>query len=462
MNTKTKILIVDDDLDICKLLENFLSKKGYQVRTKQSGEAALAELKKEAYDLLITDYRIPDRNGLELLRSSKTLKPDLGVIVITGYSDIRNAVEVIKYGAYDYVTKPLYPEELLGTVKRALAARQEPEQEKPSETKKSEKGRTLSQRRDEEKYLIGKSRRSRDIYKNMKIVAPTEMSVLIEGETGAGKELVAREIHRMSNRSDKPFVAIDCGALPKDIAGSEFFGHEKGAFTGAVMARDGRFKLADGGTLFLDEIGNLSYEIQLKLLRVLQERKFTRIGGMKDIEVDVRILTATNEDLKQEVEQGTFREDLYYRLNEFRITLSPLRNRNEDLEEFVDLFLEKANAELGKDVKGVDPEVMDRFKKYTWPGNLRELKNVIKRSVLLTTGECVELNSLPNEIKSGLSHQPEAKVEEGLKGAAEAAERMKILDALKETGNNKSKAAELLNIDRKTLYNKLKSLEINA
>jgi len=462
MSTQENILIIDDDLDICTLLQSYLSKKGFFVEVKHSGNDGLRELSKNKYDLLITDYRLPDQTGMELLKSAKNLYPEIGVIVITGYSDIRMAVEVIKFGAFDYVTKPLYPEELLNTVKDALRSGKEKTEEKSTPKKSSPNSRSSDSSATRQNYIIGENARSKVVYENMKLVAPTDMSVLIRGETGTGKEWVAKEIHRLSKRSDNPFVAIDCGALPKDIAGSEFFGHEKGAFTGALASRDGRFKLADGGTLFLDEIGNLSYEVQLKLLRVLQERKFTRIGGTKDISVDVRILAATNDDLRKAVEEGEFREDLYYRLNEFQLTLSPLRNRNEDLDAFVDLFLAKANDDLGKEVKGLSPEVKEKFKEYTWPGNLRELKNVIKRAVLLTKDEVISISAIPNEISMGSAVSNGSHREGDLKTAAKEAERKRIVDALEETGNNKSKAARLLNIDRKTLYNKLKELNISA
>ncbi|MCZ4407442.1 sigma-54 dependent transcriptional regulator [Cryomorphaceae bacterium 1068] len=456
MDTNHHILVIDDEVDICLLLKRFLERKGFIVTTVHKGSDGLKAVSKTAFDLVISDFRLPDYNGLDLLKEMKALRPAVPFIIITGYSDIRMAVEVIKYGAFDYVTKPLYPEELLNMVNEALnqsepAIKSSPTKQKASSTKSS--GNNF-------KYHKGESAGSQSLYKNMTIVAPTPMSVLIHGETGTGKEFVAKEIHRLSERSDKPFVALDCGALPKDIAGSEFFGHEKGAFTGAVSSREGKFKLADGGTLFLDEIGNLSYEIQLKLLRVLQERKFTKVGGSKDTEVDVRILAATNENLRQAVNEGNFREDLYYRLNEFSLTLNPLRNRKDDIEVFTNLFIDQANEQLHRKVSGITDDVMDKFKSYSWPGNLRELKNVVKRAVLLTEGDTIELDSLPEEIKYGISHT-DGPVDDSLKSVANHAERDRILSVLAQTGNNKSKAAKILNIDRKTLYNKLKLFDIN-
>ncbi|HKL02454.1 MAG TPA: sigma-54 dependent transcriptional regulator [Cryomorphaceae bacterium] len=460
-----RILIIDDEVEICQLLERFLSRKGYVVDTAYRGKDGLQKHRKNPYDLIITDFRLPDISGLDLLKEAKSIHRSIQVIVITGYSDIRMAVEVIKYGAFDYVTKPLYPEELLHLVQDALKTDNTEREEIQGKTEEKEDRKPDKQsskksagRRGDE-YLIGNSAKSRNIYKNLEIVAPTNMSVLITGETGTGKEYVAREIHKLSKRSEEIFIALDCGALPKDIAGSEFFGHEKGAFTGASTTRDGKFKLADGGTLFLDEIGNLTYDIQLKLLRVLQERKFSRIGGSKDFEVDVRIIAATNENLKALVDEGRFREDLYYRLNEFHVALPPLRSRKEELKIFTDKFIEDANAQLEKEVTGLSEEVAEKFEAYSWPGNLRELRNVLKRCVLLSQGEYIGLETLPEEIIYG-SEQGEEDSKDSLRGAAHEAERERILEVLAETGNNKSKAARILNIDRKTLYNKLKNYNI--
>lgn len=457
-----KILVVDDEFDILSLLERYLSKHGYEVTTATTAGGALEGLRKGAKDLVITDFRLPDMTGLELLKEIKGLDVATKVIMITGYSDIRMAVEVIKYGAADYLTKPLYPEELLNLVKETLNGKGAEEAAHKQKDPKKKRPKSPEGGESDTDFVLGSSPASQHLHQHIEMVAPTPMSVVITGETGTGKEYVARRIHDLSDRSEGPFVAIDCGALPKDIAGSEFFGHEQGAFTGALKSKDGKFKLADGGTLFLDEVGNLSYEIQLKLLRVLQERKFTRVGGNKDIEVDVRILTATNEDLKTAVKKGTFREDLFYRLNEFNVELAPLRMRPEDLDDFTERFIRSANALLGKTVQGLSDEVREKFRAYAWPGNLRELRNVIKRAVLLAKGELIELSTLPGEIAYG---EPEVRDETGsgadsLKSAAEHAERDKIIKVLEQTGNNKSKAARLLNIDRKTLYNKLKNYGI--
>src|SRR5690554_408346 len=460
----SKILIIDDEIEICLILDKFLTRKGFKIQTCHTGKDGLALLQKNTFDLIISDFRLPDYTGLELLKEIKANRQENKVIIITGYSDIRMAVEVIKYGAIDYITKPLFPEELLSLIKQSIADTSKmtpniPGAAKTSKSAANKETQTSSTNRDHNPYIVGKGRASQIIQKNIEIVAPTPMSVIITGETGTGKEYVAKEIHRLSKRSTGPFVAIDCGALPKDLAGSEFFGHVKGAFTGAVSDKEGKFQYADGGTLFLDEIGNLSYEIQMKLLRVLQERKFTKIGGTKDISIDVRILAATNDNLKKAVEEGDFREDLYYRLNEFNIELLPIRSRQEDLEEFISCFIELANAQLDKNVKGVTEDVLKQFKNYNWPGNLRELRNIIKRSVLLAQGKLIDLTSLPEEIIYSAKRDVETHTST-LKGVANEAERERILKVLTQTGNNKSKAAKILNIDRKTLYNKLKNYDL--
>lgn len=458
-----KILVIDDERDILTLLDRYLTKHGFDITTSSTANTGLELLKKASFDLVISDFRLPDMTGLELLKQVKALDMGTAVIIITGYSDIRMAVEVIKYGAADYLTKPLYPEELLHLVRETLDTKSNASESESKSAKKSKVKSGLPGKKDSTEFVSGKSPASQHLNQHLEMVAPTPMSVVISGETGTGKEFAARRIHELSDRSGGPFVAIDCGALPKDIAGSEFFGHEQGAFTGAVKSTDGKFKLAHGGTLFLDEVGNLSYDIQLKLLRVLQERKFTRIGGNADIEVDIRILAATNEDLKLAVKNGTFREDLYYRLNEFCVEMAPLRMRPEDMEQFTERFIKSANALLGRNVEGLSDEVSEKFASYFWPGNLRELRNVIKRAVLLSKGPLIELSALPEEIAYG---EPTAESGgsdlqgDSLKGAAEVAEREKIIKILSRTGNNKSKAARLLNIDRKTLYNKLKNYGI--
>lgn len=458
-----KVLIIDDDKDICLLLQKFLSKKGYEATYETTGHEGINALKKEHYDLVISDYRLPDDDGISILKKIKIINPESAVIIITGYSDVRTAVETLKHGAYDYVTKPLYPDEILVTIEDAISAKKDQQMQRENISKGKPKKRS-----DKKEYIVGKSSQSEIVQKHIDLIAPTDMSVIISGETGSGKEFVANAIHDKSKRKDQPFVAIDCGALPKELAGSELFGHMKGAFTGALADKKGSFELADGGTLFLDEIGNLTYDNQIKLLRVLQERKIKRLGGTKDVAIDVRVIAASNEDLKDLVKQGKFREDIYHRLNEFRIDLSPLRERKSDIMVFAKHFLSIANNQLDKEVEGFDKEVEEKLKNYYWHGNLRELQNVIKRAVLLTSGENISLESLPSEIispdyiGSSMSNESQTAADPtDLKAVSENAERNAIISVLEKTGYNKTKAAEVLNIDRKTLYNKLKAYDIN-
>ncbi|GAB3561006.1 sigma-54 dependent transcriptional regulator [Spirosoma luteolum] len=486
-----KILIVDDNHDICLLLERFLSKQGYKTASVQRGEDGLVLLRKEAYELVICDFKLPDIDGLEMLRRIKVLNPATAVIIITGYSDVRIAVQSVKHGAYDYVTKPLYPDEILLTIKSALERRNQALQQQGA--LQTEGGASGSRQPvakapvartamapDGKRFIFGKSRVAEQLQKHIDLIAPTNMSVIITGETGTGKEFVANAIHLRSKRADKPFVAIDCGALSKELAGSELFGHVKGAFTGAMADKAGSFEYANGGTLFLDEIGNLSYDNQIKLLRVLQERKIRRVGSNQDVTVDVRIIAATNEDLRDAVRQGRFREDIYHRIDEFEIHLSPLRDRKADIMVFAEHFLELANRQLEKNIIGFDDMAKEKLKEYYWHGNLRELQNVVKRSVLLTQGDYIEADVLPHEIvtpqyltldESGTGTNvsfeaprpgtPAGQSAANLKSVSENAERAAILKVLEKTGYNKTKAAEVLNIDRKTLYNKLKAYDIH-
>ena len=486
-----KILVVDDDREMCLLLNRFLSRNGYDVTEIYSGKKALDYLRPNEPDLVISDFRLEDMDGLELLTKIKEMYPATPVIMITGYSDIKTSVKAMKMGAYDYVTKPLLPEEILITIQQALSAEapvMAPQSSTPSSAPAfggEQRAPTPSSTRDFDRppsrnnqYVFGDTESFRSILKQIDLVAPTNYNVIIYGESGSGKEAIAVEIHKRSKRSDKPFIAIDCGALSKELAGSELFGHEKGAFTGALNQKIGSFELANGGTIFLDEISNLSYGIQVSLLRVVQERKMRRVGGVKDIELDVRIVVASNEKLWNATRTGKFREDLYHRFNEFTIEVPPLRERKDDIQLFADFFLQMTNDELGKKVRGFSPDVMNIFKSYQWYGNLRELKNVIKRATLLTEGDYIELHSLPFEIahynrlqfeESNSQQNPEQPMvqapptytppvrtkETSLKEVSIDAEYQMILDALKEANYNKSKAARILNIDRKTLYNKM-------
>lgn len=472
-----KILVVDDDNDMCLLLTRFLTRNGYTVASANSGQSALDWMRKNKPDLVLCDFRLDDMTGIQLLGKIKEAQPDAIVIIITGYSDVKDAVEVIKMGAYDYVTKPLFPEEILLTIKKALS-------EGPRETAEPRTAGTSAQpvaaaaakskAINGSQYIAGDSPQFAEILKQIGLVAPTNFSVIIYGESGSGKEAIAQQIHQKSKRANKPFVAIDCGALSKELAGSELFGHEKGSFTGALNQKIGSFEIANEGTVFLDEIGNLGYEIQVSLLRVVQERKIRRVGGNKDIDIDVRIIVASNERLWDAARAGKFREDLYHRFNEFSIEVPSLRERKQDIMLFSRHFLNVTNAELGKDVKGFTREVEDILNNYVWYGNLRELKNVIKRATLLTDGDLIEARSLPFEINNfyklqfdnlapaaekGAPATAAAPYENKLKSANLDAEYEVILDALKQSNFNKSKAAKLLNVDRKTLYNKMRQFK---
>src|SRR5215217_1151400 len=416
-----RILIIDDDRDMCLLLKRFLSRHGFEVLESYSGKKALELLETVEPDLVMCDFRLEDMEGNVLLGKIKEKYPHVPVIIITGYSDIKIAVEVMKMGAYDYITKPLFPDEILVTIKQALESAKEPNTvaasavngsrtdesvEKPSLAKEKGPSVTVSG-----EYIFGDTPVFRQILQQIDLVAPTNYTVIIHGESGSGKEAIAQEIHKRSKRKSKPFVAIDCGALSKELAGSELFGHEKGSFTGALNQKVGSFELANSGTIFLDEVANLSYDIQISLLRVVQERKMRRVGGVKDIELDVRIIIASNERMWDAVRKGKFREDLYHRFNEFSIDIPPLRQRPDDVMLFANHFLHQTNGELGKHIRRFSNEVEQIFRTYVWYGNLRELRNVIKRATLLTDSEEIESSSLPFEIshfsKLQFEKQPE-------------------------------------------------------
>jgi two-component system response regulator HydG len=488
------ILIIDDDRDMCLLLKRFLTRHGYEVMEAYNGKKALELLETIEPSLVMCDFRLEDMEGNVLLGKIKEKYPHLPVIIITGYSDIKIAVEVMKMGAYDYITKPLFPDEILVTIRQALeTASKEASMEKTTVSPTSSVVEQTEERpgvaREKApvitvsgEYIFGDTPVFKQLLQQIDLVAPTNYTVIIHGESGSGKEAIAQEIHKRSKRKGKPFVAIDCGALSKELAGSELFGHEKGSFTGALNQKTGSFEVANSGTIFLDEVANLSYDIQVSLLRVVQERKMRRVGGIKDIDLDVRIIIASNERLWDATRKGKFREDLYHRFNEFSIDVPPLRQRPDDIMLFANHFLQQTNAELGKNIKRFSPEVENIFRNYVWYGNLRELKNVIKRVTLLSDGTEIEASSLPFEIshfsKLQFDAEPEPvtnsmslptihEIQESsrglsettLKGASIDAEYEMILKALKKVNFNKSKAAKLLNIDRKTLYNKMKQYQ---
>ena len=450
-----KILIIDDDTFMSSILKKHLQNNNYHADVALTGKSGLALFKKEVYNLVICDFRLPDTTGLEMLKEIRAIKQDLPVIIITAYSDVRMAVKLIQMGASDYITKPIHQEELILLIAKLLK-----QPNKPSEKKDA----PLYQ---EGEFVMGVSKEMKQVINLAGKVAPTNISVLIKGETGTGKEYVARFIHENSSRRKKPFVAIDCGAIPSDLANSELFGHIKGSFTGAIMDKEGVFQKADGGTLFLDEVGNLSYEIQLKLLRAIQERVVTRLGETQQKKIDIRLISATNEDLNQEIKERSFREDLFHRINEFTIDLPPLRDRVADIPAFVSHFVNLANSQLDRSVRGLSPDVEKIFLSHPWHGNLRELNNVIKRAVLMSSGDVIERDALPDEIVYPAMQNPsigadtESKSDSLLKNAMWDVERQLIIKTILDAGHNKSKAARMLKIDRKTLYNKIKLYEID-
>jgi two-component system response regulator HydG len=451
-DANARIALIDDDTTFVQMLHTYLSKHGFVTQVFGSATNAQEVLVKDKFDLIITDYRMPGMDGLELLQQLKGANAETPVILLTSYGDIGLAVRSMKAGAVDYLTKPVNPEELLALVKNTLQ-QQEKRQHIPVNTSPVKPVQRASS---SSNFVSGKSPQTKLLLEHLSLVGPTNMSVLIQGESGTGKEYIAQRIHEHSKRKQQPFVAIDCGALSKDLAASELFGHKKGSFTGALGDKTGQFKHADGGTLFLDEIGNLSYEVQIKLLRALQEKVIRPLGSDEDIKVDVRLIAATNENLRDAIKDGDFREDLYHRLNEFKLDLSPLRSRPEEIEQFARFFLEKANEDLEKDLKGFEADCMEALLAYSWPGNLRELKNVVKRAALLSPGESVLLQALPSEVLHNQGTVISSSNTTDLKELESTMERQKILEAMEKVRYNKSKAAKLLNIDRKTLYNKLK------
>jgi two-component system response regulator HydG len=434
------LLIIEDDVSFARILEGFLVKQGFTVNMAHTIKEGKTILETSAPDLLLLDYRLPDGTGIDMMNSMKTSGINTQAIMMTGFHDIRTAVKAMRTGAFDYITKPVNPDEMLMIINDALR-------------KKDHQPSTSTA--DLTAFIEGESAQAKQLHEYIRLVAPTDMSVIIQGESGTGKEFAARNIHHLSKRSNKPFVAIDCGALSTELAAGELFGYMKGAFTGAVQNKKGHFESADGGTLFLDEIGNLSYEVQVKLLRALQEKVIQPLGSSKPVKVDVRIIAATNEELLKNIRNNQFREDLYHRLNEFSIKTLSLRDRREDLHFFIDHFIALANSELGKNITAVSPEVMAIFNTYDWPGNLRELKNVIKRAVLLSRNEAITPDVLPEEMVATIEITSTPANSSDLKAIQEQNEKALIERTLKEVRYNKTKAAQLLNIDRKTVYNKL-------
>lgn len=457
------ILIVEDDIAFGTMLQTWLRRKGFEVEKATSVGAAvklLTETFGKEVDLVLSDLRLPDHDGLRLLAWMHEHNINAPFIVMTNYAEVQNAVLAMKSGAADYIAKPVQPDILLQKIKDAMEqnAQQSNATTQNSTTQNAptahnSKFKTQSAKLTAPRHIEGKSEASRQLYSYVELVAPTPMSVLILGASGTGKEYVAHRIHDLSARADKPFFALDCGAIPRDVAASEFFGHKKGAFTGADTDKRGAFEMANGGTLFLDEVGNLSYEVQVQLLRALQERRIRPVGGTQEIPIDIRLVCATNENLEEAVGEGRFREDLYHRINEFTIYMPKLSERGSDLFLFADLFIRHANEELNRTVEGFDSDAAELLASHSWPGNLRELNNVVKRAVLLTRGNKIttaELTQAMGQIRT----------DNVLQLHDEDTERQRIITALQQTNGNKAKAARLLGIDRKTIYNKIEKLGI--
>lgn len=484
-----KILIVEDDTTFASILENFLRKHDFEVEVRYSVKTGLEVLQNDDFQLLLLDYRLGDGTALDLLNELQREEKMIPSIIMTSFNDVRTAVRAIRQGVFDYITKPVNPDELMLIVKEALAVGkeqlqaqyQEGHSTQPQKSKERKKKLDTLSRKDW--FVEGSSKSSSKLHDYIALVAPTDMSVLIRGESGTGKEYVARLIHDLSKRKDQKFVSIDCGTLSRELASSELFGHVKGSFTGALQDKVGQFVEASGGTLFLDEIGNLSYDVQVKLLRALQERVIQPVGSNKTLSVDVRIIAATNEDLLGAQADGKFREDLYHRINEFEIQVPALRDREEDFDEFLEFFIKQANQELEREVEKLDDDVLAVLKSYDWPGNLRELKNAVRRMILLAKGNVADISTLPEDMVASaqrshyLHNQPESEVVHDLAEAIslsvvdssgvdlklrnEEHERNLIMDVLQKTRYNKSKAAKILNIDRKTLYNKMEKYGIS-
>lgn len=462
------ILIVEDDITFGMMLKTWLGKKGFDVSSVSNIARARKHIENQTVDLILSDLRLPDYEGIDLLKWMNDREINIPLIIMTGYADIQSAVLAMKLGARDYIAKPVNPEELLKKISEALQTADNPatvhhpaaihSAARTSANPKKSASNSSQHTSDSlhSSYLEGESDAAKQLYNYVGLVAPTNMSVLINGSSGTGKEYVAHRIHQLSKRSDKPFIAVDCGSIPKELAASEFFGHVKGSFTGALTDKTGAFVAANGGTIFLDEIGNLSYEVQIQLLRALQERKIRPVGSTQEISVDIRLVSATNENLEQAIERGTFREDLYHRINEFTLRMPDLKERKEDILLFANFFLDQANKELDKHLIGFDTKASQALLSYHWPGNLRQMRNIIKRATLLAQSNFITLSELGTELL-----ETPASTATNMALRNEETEKEHILKALRQTGNNKSKAAQLLNIDRKTLYNKLKLYNID-
>lgn len=443
------VLIVDDEKNILSGLTETFKIEGYNVLSAENGKAAWNLIQKNDVDLVITDLRMPEMSGEELIEKVRSSYPKLPIIVLTGHGTIENAVEIMKWGAIDFYTKPVDIEKLLLVAKKSITNSNLEEQNK----KLTEEIERLKK---EQKYsrIIGRSEKIDSLMQTIKQVAPTRATVLIEGESGTGKELVADSIQALSQRADKPFVKINCASLSPSLLESELFGHEKGAFTGAYTQTKGRFELASGGTIFLDEIGEIDEATQVKLLRVLENREITRVGGEKPINVDVRVIAATNKDLKAKVKEGTFREDFYFRLCVVEIKVPPLRERRDDIELLALSFCKTFSSENNKNIEGISPAARKALYQYSWPGNIRELKNAIEAATVMAKGRMIELDDLPQSVK-GSEEKKQSSITISLPVTLDEGEKKIILGTIDYCGGNKTKASQVLEIGRKTLHRKL-------
>lgn len=446
-----KILIIDDNEYIRYTLTALLKDAGFDVGSAADGKCGIDEVKTNLYSLVILDLKLPRMDGMEILKQIRALKNNIPVIMLTAFGDIKSAVDAMKHGARDFITKPFDNDAIVMTIRKTL------------EVKYLNEEINLLRKKVDESYkkgeLIGSGEKMNEIYNKLKMVAPTGITVLLEGESGTGKEVIANLIHRMSDRAEKPFVAVDCGAIPDTLIESELFGHEKGAYTDAKSQKEGKFVQADDGTIFLDEVTNLSDANQMKLLRVIESRTITPLGSNKPLKLNVRIICATNIKLADAVNNKFFRQDLYYRLNEFHIELPPLRERKKDIPKFIDYFIRDANAELNKNIQSVSQNVLEKLLAHPWPGNVRELRNVIRRAVLLTHGEIITSVDIPDEIITISTDGHFAP--NSISDSTSMLEKELIIKALNEAGGNKSRAAKILNMNERTLYRRIKKLGIN-
>ena len=444
--TMASILVVDDDQNIRRVLKDLLEKEGFNVLTASDVDKALPLIDQKDLDLIVTDLKMPGKSGMDLLTLCHEKRPAVPVIMITAFGNVEAAVAAMKKGAYDFITKPFDENELLNVIEKAIS---ESEMNKELISTYFDKETHFSQ-------IIGKTPVIQQVFQTIQKIAPTDSTVLITGETGVGKELIAREIHLGSQRRDHPFVKVNCAAIPETLLESELFGYEKGAFTGAVTNKPGRFEIAHQGTILLDEMGEIPLHLQAKLLGVIQDKSFDRVGGVKTIKVDIRIIAATNQDLQSAVQSGKFRSDLFYRLNVVPIHIPPLRERKDDLIPLVGYFLKIFTAKYCKKINNVSPEVMATFSNYDWPGNIRELENVLERMVLMSETDTLTLDQLPAEIRGVISTVEASTLKEKVDIISQMTEKQMIIDVLKKTNQNRTKAAKLLGISRRTLQNKIK------